>query len=116
MFHHAARGGHESIAAAFKQGLAAINLEGLPDTGRPQFEVRAGVDASQLILAAVAPSPVLAVPFPYPGMRPYTAYDAGGFHIRDAEIDELIGRPRAAEHEIVMLRADFFGALMEIPL
>jgi hypothetical protein len=96
-------GEHESIAAAFEQGRAAINLEGLPDAERPQLQVRNGFDASQLILAAVAPSLRLDVPCPYPGMRPYTADDAKGFHGRDAEIDELIGRLRAGEREIYVI-------------
>jgi hypothetical protein len=42
----------ESIAAAFKQGRAAIRLEGLRDSDRPKLKVRDGVDASQLVLAA----------------------------------------------------------------
>jgi hypothetical protein len=83
-------GEHESIAAAFKQGVAAIKLDGRPDAERPQLQVRAGFDASQLILAAVSPSPRQNVPCPYPGMRPFTADDAAGFHGRDAESDELI--------------------------
>jgi hypothetical protein len=36
-------------------------------------------------------------------MRPYMADDAGGFHGRDAEIDELIGRLRAGEREIYVI-------------
>jgi hypothetical protein len=43
---------HESIAAAYKQGRAAISLDGLPDSDRPQLKVRPGVDASQHVLAA----------------------------------------------------------------
>src|SRR5262249_30759707 len=45
-------GERESIAAAYKQGCAAISLEGLRDRDRPQLAVRPGVDASKLILAA----------------------------------------------------------------
>jgi len=45
-------GERESIAAAYKQGCAAISLEGLGDRDRPQLQVRAGVDASKLVLAA----------------------------------------------------------------
>jgi hypothetical protein len=44
-------GERESVAAAFRQGRAAISLEGLRDTDRPQLRVRDGVDASQLVLA-----------------------------------------------------------------
>jgi CHAT domain len=43
-------GERESVAAAFRQGRAAISLEGLRDSERPQLTVRDGVDASQLIL------------------------------------------------------------------
>jgi DNA-binding transcriptional MerR regulator len=45
-------GERESIAAAFRQGRAAIGLEGLRDADRPQLLVRAGVDPSRLVLAA----------------------------------------------------------------
>jgi hypothetical protein len=45
-------GERESIAAAFRQGCAAISLEELHDSDRPQLTVRDGVDASKLILAA----------------------------------------------------------------
>jgi hypothetical protein len=54
-------GERESIAAAYRQGCAAINLEGLSDGGRPQLAIRAGVDASKLVLAAVAPAAAAAV-------------------------------------------------------
>jgi len=96
-------GEHESVAAAFAQGKAAIHLDGLPDADRPQLEVREGFDATQLILAAVSPSPLVAVPCPYPGMRPYTADDAGHFHGRDTEVAELIGRLRAGEREVFVI-------------
>ena len=42
----------ESVAAAHAQGRAAISLAGLPDSALPQLRVRAGVDASRLVLAA----------------------------------------------------------------
>jgi hypothetical protein len=45
-------GERESVAAAYQQGRAAISLEGLCDSDRPQLRVRDGVDASQLVLAA----------------------------------------------------------------
>jgi hypothetical protein len=48
-------GERASIAAAYKQGRAAISLEGLPDSDRPQLKVRDGVDASRLVLAADPP-------------------------------------------------------------
>jgi hypothetical protein len=96
-------GEHESIAAAFAQGRAAIRLDGLPDADRPQLQVRDGFDAAELILAAVAPSVLVAVPCPYPGMRSFAADDAGTFHGRDAEITELIGRLRAGQREIFVI-------------
>jgi len=45
-------GERESVAAAYKQGCAAIRLEGLPDTERPQLRTRPGVDAAKLVLAS----------------------------------------------------------------
>jgi len=94
-------GEHESVAAAFKQGRAAINLDGLHDADRPQLHTRDGFDAAQLILAAGEPPSVLVdLPCPYPGMRPFAADDANRFHGRDAEIAELIGRLRAGDREV----------------
>jgi hypothetical protein len=48
-------GEREPIAAAFRQGCAAISLEGLHDSDRPQLRVRDGVDASQLVLGVPDP-------------------------------------------------------------
>jgi conflict system STAND superfamily ATPase/CHAT domain-containing protein len=96
-------GEHETVAAAFKQGQAAIHLDGLPDAERPQLKVRGGFDATRLILVDATPSVLAEVPCPYPGMRPYTADEAGGFHGRDAEITELVGRLRAGEREIFVI-------------
>jgi WD40 repeat protein len=45
-------GERESIAAAYRQGCAAISLEGLPDTARPQLALRDGIDAEQLVLVS----------------------------------------------------------------
>jgi hypothetical protein len=44
-------GERESIAAAYKQGQAAISLEGIPDRDRPRLKLRPGVDADRLVLA-----------------------------------------------------------------
>jgi hypothetical protein len=96
-------GERESIAVAFAQGTAAIDLGGLPDADKPQLQVRDGFDASALILAAVEPALLVKLPCPYPGMRPYQADDADGFHGREAEVDELIGRMRAGEREIYVI-------------
>jgi hypothetical protein len=96
-------GEYESIAAAFKQGRAAIHLDGLPDADRPQLLVREGFEATRLILAAAAPVLRQELPCPYPGMQPYTADDAASFHGRDNEIGELLGRLRAGEREIYVI-------------
>jgi hypothetical protein len=48
-------GERESVAAAFRQGCAAIRLRGLPHAERPQLAIRDGVDAEQLVLAADLP-------------------------------------------------------------
>jgi hypothetical protein len=45
-------GERESVEAAYRQGRAAISLEGLPHSDRPQLKVRSGVDPGQLVLAA----------------------------------------------------------------
>jgi len=97
-------GEQKSIAAAFKQGQAAISLDGLLGAAKPQLHVRDGFDPAQLILAAVTPSVLLDVPCPYPGMRPFTVDDAARFHGRDGEIDDLIDRLRAGEREIYVFR------------
>jgi hypothetical protein len=96
-------GEHESVAAAFKQGNAAIRLNGLLDVDKPQLMARAGFDATQLLLAAVEPSVLVAVACPYPGMRPFAGDDAGRFHGREPEINELIGRLRAGQREIFVI-------------
>jgi uncharacterized protein YjbI with pentapeptide repeats len=44
-------GERESVAAAYKQGCAAISLEGQPDNERPQLKIRDDIDADQLVLA-----------------------------------------------------------------
>ncbi|HEX8114383.1 MAG TPA: CHAT domain-containing protein [Kofleriaceae bacterium] len=48
-------GERESVAAAYKQGCAAIRLEGLHDADLPQLKTRSGVEAARLVLAS-APS------------------------------------------------------------
>jgi len=44
-------GERESVAAAYRQGCAAIGLDGLLDGDRPQLKVRDGVNADRLVLA-----------------------------------------------------------------
>jgi CHAT domain len=56
-------GDRESIAAAFRQGCAAISLEGLREGDRPQLKVHPGIDASRLVLAADPPiTPLTSAP------------------------------------------------------
>ena len=100
---YGALGEHESVAAAYRHGNAAIRLEGLSEAERLQLKVHPGFDAAALIPAAAPPEVRLALPCPYPGMRPYTADDADHFHGRGAEIDELIGRLGAGERELCVL-------------
>jgi nucleoside phosphorylase len=45
-------GERESIASAYEQGRAAISLLDLSDHDSPKLAVRAGIDASELVLAA----------------------------------------------------------------
>ncbi|HEX7941821.1 MAG TPA: CHAT domain-containing protein, partial [Gemmatimonadaceae bacterium] len=98
-----ALGGQESVAAAYEHGKAAVCLDGLPHADQPQLLVREGFEATQLILAAVAPVLRQELRCPYPGMRPYTTDDAASFHGRDREIGELLGRLRAGEREIYVI-------------
>jgi hypothetical protein len=44
-------GERESIEAAYKQGCAAIGLEGLPHGDRPHLKARGGVNPGQVVLA-----------------------------------------------------------------
>jgi hypothetical protein len=44
-------GERESIAAAYKQGRAAISLAGLHEGNRPKLKLRNGVDANRIVLA-----------------------------------------------------------------
>jgi hypothetical protein len=46
-------GERESVVAAYKQGCAAIRLQGLHDAELPQLQARPGVDPARLILALV---------------------------------------------------------------
>lgn len=41
----------ESIATACELGRAALDVLGLPGADRPRLKVRAGIDASALVLA-----------------------------------------------------------------
>ena len=46
---------HESVAVAYRQGCAAVSLEGLSDGERPLLKVRNCVDAEQLVLGTGSP-------------------------------------------------------------
>jgi tetratricopeptide (TPR) repeat protein len=79
-------GEHESIAAAFAQGQAAIHLEGLPDADRPQLKLRAGFEPAQLILAAVVPAAIVELPCPRPRVRPNATDDADSLQSGDSAL------------------------------
>lgn len=53
---YGALGERASIDAAYRQACAAIPLEGCPDGDRPRLKVRPGVDAANLVLAALPPA------------------------------------------------------------
>lgn len=50
---YAAIGDGASVAQAFEAGRLAIQWAGLPEEGRPTLQVRPGVDASHVVLAAI---------------------------------------------------------------
>lgn len=45
-------GEHESVSTAFRQGCAAIGLEGKREYDRPQLKTRCGIDATRFVLGA----------------------------------------------------------------
>jgi hypothetical protein len=47
-------GERESVATAYRQGRAAISLEGLPDREWPQLKTRDGIDAERLVLTEIS--------------------------------------------------------------
>jgi nucleoside phosphorylase len=91
-------GERESVADAYKQGCAAIRLEGLPDADRPQLRTRRDVDAARLVLAwaqeASRPGTgAAAVPQPsQPGTSssPAPKVDIGILTIRDDEFRAVL--------------------------
>jgi WD40 repeat protein len=62
----------KSVQKAFEQGIARLSAEGITEADTPELLVRAGVDASQVVLVGPAPPPVarpaaeapFLVPFP----------------------------------------------------
>jgi len=56
----------EPVDAAYRQGCAAIHLQGLPDGDRPQLWGRGGIDASRPLVTEDAPAPT---PQPPPAPR-----------------------------------------------
>jgi nucleoside phosphorylase len=91
-------GERESVGAAYKQGCAAIGLEGTPRADRPQLKIRHGVDAAKLILvsappanrlgASAAPAPGPARPGGTPGLAPKV--DVGILTIREDEFRAVL--------------------------
>lgn len=55
-------GERESIAAAYKQGRAAIKLDGLPGGERSRLKTRDGIDAARFVLAEVNAGSTIAKP------------------------------------------------------
>lgn len=48
-------GERASVGAAFRQGCAAIQLDGLPEADRPRLWCREGIDADRVVLADLPP-------------------------------------------------------------
>ena len=96
-------GEHESVAAAHRQGRAAISLEALPDAARPQLKTRAGLDADQMILAALSPSERAASPRPSRRAQLRAADAAEHLDDHEAELADLLERLRAGEREIYII-------------
>lgn len=105
-------GERQSVAAAYKQGRAAISVEGLPDSEKPRLRVRTDIDAAQVVLASdKVMRPLLRTPVhdietiscPYPGMREFAETDADRFFGRDEEIDDLVGRLDRGKREIYVI-------------
>ncbi len=67
------------------------------------FAARAAAECLLWFLRERVPTESLDVPCPYPGMRPYSADEAERFYGRSTEIDELLSRLRAKEHEIYVI-------------
>jgi len=116
----------EPVAAADEQGCAAISLEDLPDGERPQLKVRAGVDATQLVLVLtdhpLAPpsSSTTAAPIAMaderariPGAGSVQVHAGGVGQVDPARVGQLPNLPRpffprpALQHriEVVLARA-----------
>jgi len=114
-------GERESIVAAYKQGCAAISLEGLPDAGRPQLRVRPGVDAAKLVLASAeqaSRADAGAAATPQPGQASTdrgsaSRVDIGILTIRDDEFRAVLaafpdraGTHKGASREYTVCHAD----------
>jgi len=83
-------GARAPVAAAYKQGCAAISLEGLRDADRPQLRVRDGADADKLVLAGHPPaSATVAGDAAISARRPKV--DIGILTIRDDEFRAVLG-------------------------
>jgi nucleoside phosphorylase len=95
-------GERESIAAAFRQGCAAISLEGFRDSDRPQLRVRDGVDASKLVLG-----------FP----RRVEAHDTGAVGVQPQTHRTSGSGPSTFVHKvdigILTIRDDEFRAVLD---
>jgi nucleoside phosphorylase len=104
-------GERESVAAAYKQGRAAISLEALRDSDRPQLKVRDGVDADRLVLADRRASVAVARAAPTSAAAPSTD---------TAALGSTAPRPAAApggrrvDVGILTIRDDEFRAVLAV--
>jgi nucleoside phosphorylase len=107
-------GERASVAAAWKQGRAAMGLVGQRGSGQPQLRVRAGVDAHQLVLAAESRAGMNATSAASSSVR--AQVDVAILTIRDDEFRAVLdafpakaGRHVAADREYNVRYADIHG-------
>jgi WD40 repeat protein len=76
-----------SVQKAFEQGVARLGLEGIGETDTPELLVRAGVDASRVVLVGSRPGPVAMPTAEAPFIVPFPRN--GDFVGRDADLARL---------------------------
>jgi hypothetical protein len=96
-------GDRESVAAAYRQGCAAIRLQGLHDADLPQLQARPGVDAARLILASV-PAATDTGPGTPGGSATASPRDEEAQMTRE-ELMTLLSRLLPSQFEMVLFRA-----------
>ena len=99
-------GEHESIAAAYAQGCAAISLQGLSDHDRPKLAVRAGIDADKLVLAFMDTPHATRRTEQTPSRHdPYVGSQSRETHMTSDEMFNLLSKLLPAQFEAVLFRA-----------